>query len=307
MDVAQVRIYKSAVSTYMIESLIMFSNLAGIPEQPHSYVISAEFGSMAMEFTRLSQLTGDPRFYDAVKRIADVLEREQSQTKIPGLWPVVFDAQKENFREDFLFTLGGRADSLYEYVPKVCHSNLETWNSANISQEYILLGGQSEQHRRMYTTFIAKAKEHFFFKPMNPDNLDILLSGSAEAQTDSIKLKPEGQHLSCFVGGMVALASKTFELPEDMVVAKKLVDGCSWAYSATDSGIMPEVFMAVPPGTNPKNKWDKGRWLQGINEMHPVGSPDEVKDANARAEKIASSLRIPKGMTSVTDRRYILR
>lgn len=77
---------------------------------------------MALEFTRLSQLTGDPRFYDAVKRVNDVLDREQSKTNIPGLWPVVFDAQQESFKQDFLFTLGGRADSLYEYVPKVCIS-----------------------------------------------------------------------------------------------------------------------------------------------------------------------------------------
>jgi mannosyl-oligosaccharide alpha-1,2-mannosidase len=171
-----------------------------------------------------------------------------------------------------------------------------------------LLGGQSEQHHRMYTTFIAKAKEHLFFKPMNPDNLDILLSGSVEVQFESkIKLKPEGQHLTCFVGGLVAIASKIFDMPEDMDVAKKLVDGCSWAYSATESGIMPEVFIAVPPGTNPNNKWDKGRWLAAINEMHPAGSPDEVKDPEARAEKIASSLCIPKGMADVPDRRYILR
>jgi len=74
---------------------------------------------MALEFTRISQITGDPRFYDAVKRVSDVLEREQSQTKIPGLWPVVFNGQTETFKQDNLFTLGGRADSLYEYVPKV--------------------------------------------------------------------------------------------------------------------------------------------------------------------------------------------
>lgn len=160
----------------------------------------------------------------------------------------------------------------------------------------------------MYTTYLDAAKKHLFFKPMMPDNLDLLIAGSAEAQFDSqIKLKPEGQHLSCFVGGLVALSSKIFDLPDDMSIANKLVNGCSWAYFSTETGIMPEVFAAIPPGTDPDNKWDKARWLEGINAMHPPGHPDEVKDADARAEKIASSLRIPKGMSAVLDGRYILR
>lgn len=90
-----------------------------MPEAPHTYVLAAEFGSMSLEFTKLTQLTGDPRYYDAIKRITDVIEREQMETKIPGLWPVVFNAKTQSFKEDNLFTMGGRADSLYEYIPKV--------------------------------------------------------------------------------------------------------------------------------------------------------------------------------------------
>ena len=160
----------------------------------------------------------------------------------------------------------------------------------------------------MYVKFIEKAKQHLFFRPMNPKNLDILISGSSEVQFETTpKLKAEGQHLSCFVGGMVALSAKVFKLEGDLEIAKKLVEGCVWAYSTTQTGIMPEVFAAVPPLVgNTRNKWDKSRWLAAINEMHPA-STDEVKDATARAEKIASSLRIPQGMSAIHDRRYILR
>jgi mannosyl-oligosaccharide alpha-1,2-mannosidase len=91
----------------------------GIPQEPHSYTLSAELASMSLEFTRLSQLTGDPKYYDAVQRVSDVLEREQKKTKLPGMWPVIFNAQTQSFEEDGTFSFGGRADSMFEYIPKV--------------------------------------------------------------------------------------------------------------------------------------------------------------------------------------------
>jgi mannosyl-oligosaccharide alpha-1,2-mannosidase len=161
----------------------------------------------------------------------------------------------------------------------------------------------------MYDTYLAKAKEELFFKPMNPDNLDILLVGSAEVDANqNIKLIPEGQHLSCFVGGLVALGAKVFQRPDDLSVARKLVDGCVWAYSMTPTGIMPEVFSAIPPPEKgKKNKWDHARWIDGVKEKYPVGSKDEAKDENARAEQVIKSMRLPQGVTKIGDSRYILR
>jgi mannosyl-oligosaccharide alpha-1,2-mannosidase len=163
----------------------------------------------------------------------------------------------------------------------------------------------------MYDKYLAKAKEQLFFKPMNPDNLDILLVGSAEIdQTDDQKIKfiPEGQHLSCFVGGLVALGAKIFQRPDDLSIARKLVDGCVWAYSMTPTGIMPEVFSAIPPPEKgKKNKWDRSRWVEGVKEKYPVGSKNEAKDENARADQIIKSMGLPPGVTKIVDSRYILR
>ena len=160
----------------------------------------------------------------------------------------------------------------------------------------------------MYDKYLGKAKEELFFKPMNPDNLDILLVGSAEiGGNQEVKLIPEGQHLSCFVGGLVALGAKIFQRPDDLSIARKLVDGCEWAYSMTQTGIMPEVFSAIPPPEKgKKNKWDRGRWVDGVKEKYPVGS-NEAKDENARAEQVIKSMRLPQGVTKIGDSRYILR
>ncbi|KAL4811118.1 glycosyl hydrolase family 47-domain-containing protein [Aspergillus unguis] len=54
--------------------------------------VLAELGSLNLEFTRLAQLTKEDKYYDAVARITNELEKYQDQTKIPGLWPLTVDA-----------------------------------------------------------------------------------------------------------------------------------------------------------------------------------------------------------------------
>lgn len=77
-------------------------------------MLVAEVGSLSLEFTKLSQLTGDMKFYDAVQRISDEFEKGQSTTKLPGMWPVELDGTGPSFDKDESFTLGGMSDSLYE-------------------------------------------------------------------------------------------------------------------------------------------------------------------------------------------------
>ncbi|KAK4922069.1 glutamine-dependent NAD(+) synthetase [Elasticomyces elasticus] len=44
-----------------------------------------QIGLLSLEFTRLSQLSGDHKYYDAVQRISDVFEDQQNKMKIPGI------------------------------------------------------------------------------------------------------------------------------------------------------------------------------------------------------------------------------
>ncbi|KAK4154304.1 glycosyl hydrolase family 47-domain-containing protein [Chaetomidium leptoderma] len=55
----------------------------------------AELGTMSMEFTRLAQLTGKDKYYDAIARITDAFEELQNTegaTAIPGIFPQQLDA-----------------------------------------------------------------------------------------------------------------------------------------------------------------------------------------------------------------------
>lgn len=63
--------------------------------QPHmaGRVGIAELGTLSMEFTRLAQLTGQHKYYDAIDRITNALiDLQKRGTLIPGLFPESLDA-----------------------------------------------------------------------------------------------------------------------------------------------------------------------------------------------------------------------
>lgn len=254
-------------------------------DTPSSILVS-EIGSLSLEFTRLSQLTGDQRFYDAIKRITTLFDKQQSQTKLPGMWPVIVNPKAEDMTSDTGFTLGGMSDSLYEYLPK----------------EYALLGGQEPVYQKMYEQSMKTAIESLFFRPMTPKEDDILISGDARASADgrSSTLEPKGQHLGCFAGGMLGLGGRLFQNNEHLALARKLTEGCIWAYHAMDRGIMPEVAHFVPCEDKANCPWVESKWLQGVLEKNSA-SPEST------ASNTAKQLHLAKGYTKIDDKRYILR
>ncbi|KAL8998671.1 MAG: hypothetical protein Q9169_002332 [Polycauliona sp. 2 TL-2023] len=264
----------------------------GAAQEAGPGVLVAEVGSLCLEFTRLAQLTGEPKFYDVIQRIADVFDRNQNRTALPGLWPVIMDTQHRQFA-DVGFTLGGMADSTYEYLPK----------------QHILLGGLTQQYKNMYEATLAPIMKHIFFRPMTPDNADILISSGVRIDGAAEKIVPdyEGQHLGCFTGGMIGIGAKIFDRPEDVNTARRLVDGCIWAYNHTQTGIMPEIFSMVPC-LDRECKWDEGRWLKsvGVKSHRFEGIPEGLSDEE-KGRWIAREDRIPQGFSSIKDRKYILR
>ncbi|KAK0109929.1 hypothetical protein ONS95_002598 [Cadophora gregata] len=100
----------------------------GASQEAHDSVLVSEPGSLTLEFTRLSQVTGDPKYYDAVQRVMDLFDAQQDKTKLPGMWPVVINLKNSDVSDYGGFTIGGMADSVYEYLPK----------------QHILLGGGTQ-------------------------------------------------------------------------------------------------------------------------------------------------------------------
>lgn len=97
-------------------------------------VPSASPASLSLEFTRLAQLTGDDKYYDAIDHVRAFLARTQDRSQLPGMWPTLINFQYEDVTADKSFTLGALADSLYEYLPKL----------------FILTGGLEPSYEQMY-------------------------------------------------------------------------------------------------------------------------------------------------------------
>lgn len=254
-------------------------------------MVVAVLGSLQLEFTRLSQITGNQKYFDAVQRIMNELEAWQPTTLLPGMWPTIVDSTgnqngsavlRSPYSRSGTFTLGALADSAYEYLPK----------------QYMLLGGRLPQYRTMYEMFVEAAKEHLFFRPMTVEDRDILISGTANvAMGKKPELEPELQHLTCFTGGMLAIAGKIFNRPEDVEIGGKLTDGCIWAYENTPTGIMPEAIVTVPCANKTECSWDTKTWWEAVarnQDEHTI-------------REIVQNQKLAPGFAKIVDGRYLLR
>lgn len=251
---------------------------------------SAAAASLSLEFTRLSQLTGDPKYYHAIDGVTRALEKTQDSTKLPGMWPVFVDLKNDLLTPGHGFSLGASADSAYEYLSKM----------------HALLGGLDPVYEKLHTKAMATATQHLLFRPMLPDSPapapDILFSGSVFASgTGEADLNPEVQHLACFAGGMFALGGRLFGDDGDVQTGERLARGCAWAYGAFPTGIMPEVSEVVacqPAGGEAAGgggggsnlaacAWDEKRWEQHGKHPKPFTS---VRDSSyiLRPEAIES-------------------
>lgn len=236
--------------------------------RPGTHDPSASVTSSCLEFTRLAQLTGEDKYYDAIDRITRLLDRTQGSTKLPGMWPTFFDMENLGLTQDSGFTLGALADSLYELLPKM----------------YALLGGLEPVYEKLYCDAMEAVKKHLLFRPMVPDQADILFSGNAYVAGDSsVSLQHEGQHLACFVGGMFGLGGKLFENAEHVNIGEKTTRGCVWAYDSMPTGIMPEIFGLLPCPTLEACEWNENEW-------------------EAKGDKA-----LKKGFQNARDPRYLLR
>jgi mannosyl-oligosaccharide alpha-1,2-mannosidase len=237
--------------------------------EAEAYQSAAGIGTLSLEFTRLAQLTGDFKYYDAIDRIKKAFHRVQDTTLLPGMWPNFIDVRDNFETPNNNFRLGGDGDSLYEYLPKM----------------HILLGGLDPVYEMMYRPAVDTVKARLLYRPMLPDQDDILFLGTAiVSPNDRVELIPELEHLTCFAGGMFAMAGKTFGIDKDVQIGEKLARGCAWAYQQFSAGIMPEKAQLLKCETLDGCEWDEERWRRQSG-----GGP------------------WPKGYRFVEDKRYLLR
>ena len=70
-------------------------------------VIIAQVASLSLEFTRLSQVTGDLKYAAQIQVVTDELARTQNLTALPGMWPIQANCTgKELSFQNKIFSLG---------------------------------------------------------------------------------------------------------------------------------------------------------------------------------------------------------
>ena len=291
-----------------------FCHLAQTTEAyiPSTSVSMADIGSLYLEFSRLSQVTGDPKYVASVNKVLDVFAQTQNESSIPGLWPEMVDAtsitpdipgEERHFaRASHSYSLGALSDSSYEYLVK----------------GHLMLGKTNPLYAQLWHDASDQIKDLMLFRslipdaqsgtpstsiPPNPNNRPALFSGiiSHTPGLDTVSLEPRTQHLGCFAGGLYALSSRLFDQPSDLLIGAQLTQGCVWAYTHSPTGIMPETFSLAPcedlldPITHlpAQCAWDREIFNATLLECIYY---DHCNDPNS-----------PPGYLSVGDPKYILR
>ncbi|KAF1998796.1 glycoside hydrolase family 47 protein [Amniculicola lignicola CBS 123094] len=255
-----------------------------------SNICFAGIGSLTMEFVRLAQVTQDPKFYDAVARVTEFFDRVQNSTRIPGLFPIWVNAFNQDMSFDRTFSMGAMSDSSYEYFPKT----------------FALLGGLEPAYEKLYRESAPLIDKYMLYRPMLPDpkvGEELLYCGEATAvstQGDKPLLNSEMQHLTCFIGGFFGLAGKLFENKHHVDLGAKLTEGCIYAYKTMPTGVMPEVFNALPCPSRTECPWNQTLYEEKVMDNSYGKYGDDL-------ETVMKELNIPVGFTALRDKRYLLR
>jgi mannosyl-oligosaccharide alpha-1,2-mannosidase len=182
----------------------------------------AEVGSMNLELTRLSQVTGDRWYFDQAQRAIDYIENIViPASELAPLVPSMFDSNVGT-RINGYYSFGAMADSYYEYLIK----------------QHQLIGAATNQFASMYAQAIDKAQELMFANLTYYPGRDMLtISGYNHPGRG---MAYELEHLTCFAGGMLGLGSRLLGRPQDLISGSAFTKTCYHLGASTASGLQPE-------------------------------------------------------------------
>lgn len=192
---------------------------------------------------------------------------------------------------------------------------VEKWEKADKDlQEYLMLGGASEQYRTMYLKALAAMDANLFFRPRTKSARPMLFAGDKTVgrgiDAKLIPTVPRVQHLACFAGGMVGLGARLFGRPGDMETARQLVEGCLWGYENAPNGIMAEIMqVSVCPRAEAECVWSDKDWYGDV-----AHKGRRVSNSNTAADRttvdvaaMVAADHLTPGVVRYDDTRYILR
>ncbi|CAG8439304.1 7440_t:CDS:10 [Ambispora leptoticha] len=192
----------------------------------------SEFGSLQLEFRRLSELSGNPIFLNKAQRIIDILQSKS--TELPGLYPVFMDPLNGKFTTSWI-TWGGLGDSFYEYLLK----------------HYIMVEGTLDQYLDMWLLAIDSTKKYLISTGFGFSNMTYL------SQWWEGKPYYEMSHLACFAPGNFLLGGHILKNDTLIELGLNLTYTCYLSYESTNTKVGPEEFAYVGANEARSLRWNR--------------------------------------------------
>lgn len=179
--------------------------------------ILSEFGTLHLEFSYLSDVTGDSVYRERVQAIRTVLKDIE---KPKGLYPNYLNPKTGKWGQQHM-SLGALGDSFYEYL-------LKAW---------IQSGHEDEEAREMYDDAMQAIIQHMI--RTSPGGLTYV----SDMKFDRLEHKMD--HLACFAGGLFGLGGTTLNnqySEKYLEVGEGLTNTCHESYIRTYTRLGPEAF-----------------------------------------------------------------
>lgn len=188
------------------------------PQWTQGHALLSEVGTLQLEFQRLSDLTGDPQYGNAVSAVYKKLYESPGKI-LGGLYPVNVNVDTGHLSGAHI-TLGALGDSFYEYLMKM-------W----------LYTGDSF-YKRMYEQTADSIASNLYRKS-SPSGMGYLaeMNGAVVDKMD---------HLACFAGAMFALGAHGSTAQRDLDIGEAITETCWQMYARSPTGLAPELVRFSP-------------------------------------------------------------
>ncbi|KAL2863737.1 glycoside hydrolase family 47 protein [Aspergillus lucknowensis] len=189
-------------------------------------------GTLVLEWTRLSDLTGDDEYARLSQKAQDYLlhPKPDEYEPFPGLVGSSINIETGEFADGAVSWNGG-ADSYYEYLIKM----------------YVYDPERFDLYRERWVAAAQSSIKYLASHPSSRPGLTFL------ASYEDHEYGLVSQHLTCFDGGNFLLGGTVLDRQEFIDFGLELVAACHETYNATLTGIGPEQF-SWEPGSVPDDQ-----------------------------------------------------
>ncbi|KAL7268386.1 hypothetical protein RUND412_008993 [Rhizina undulata] len=207
-----------------------FNTTTGVPANNLDFTTSsstdtsnglATTGTLILEWTRLSDLTGDSKYANLASKAEQYLLYPSPSTSepFPGLVGTNIDISTGKFLDNYGGWNGGD-DSFYEYLIKM----------------YAYDPARFPVYKDRWIAAADSTIKYLTQHPSTRPDITFVAGFQGTSLSESMG------HLTCFIGGNFILGGEVLNTPEYTEYGLNLTAGCHDTYNSTATGIGPEGF-----------------------------------------------------------------